>query len=83
MLMDPIMVPALFGVWKVGALEAQVSNFTPFVSQIQNSKTTFVPKLPVTVLKSKLFGFVDTTVSGTCGWHMKQHFQNPSHTKVA
>ena len=34
MLMHPIMVPALFGVWKVGALEVQVSNFTLFLSQI-------------------------------------------------
>ena len=34
MLMHPIMVQTLFGVWKVGALEAQVSNFTLFLSQI-------------------------------------------------
>ena len=35
MLMHPTMVPAMFGFWKAGTLEAQVSNFTPFLSQIQ------------------------------------------------
>ena len=35
MLMHPIIVPALFRVWKVGALEAQVSNLTLFLSPIK------------------------------------------------
>ena len=34
MLMNLTMVPAMSGVWKGGALEAQVSNFTRFLSQI-------------------------------------------------
>ena len=32
-------------------LEAQVSNFTLFFPRFKNSKTTFVQKLPVTVVK--------------------------------
>ena len=34
MFMNLTMVPVMSGVWKAGALEAQVSNFTLFLSQI-------------------------------------------------
>ena len=34
MLMNLMMVPAMSGVWKAGALEAQVTNLTLFLSQI-------------------------------------------------